>query len=338
MASQGTSSSFSGMSPEVIEACARAISGEQSNLSSLLGRVDRLVESALQSWQGDDAKQLDATWRGSMRPQVIASVDLLSTMSGELSRNAVQQRQASDDNGGAPSSTLISAPNTGVGSAWAEGLFGATTGILGGIIASLNAILKLVDELIAQQVTQQAQAALEAPSKEWLDQINTDPSKPGWIEWYDAGNRDQCVDLANAYVMGGLFGYTTGTVNSDIWSGYYPYEMFDKANPEFFDKIKPGEGQPSPGDVVTFSPTATDAAGHIAVIKDVTFDSSGKATSITIIEQNSPYEGAPIRESTVGLDGVYGYLHPNYQAISDYRTAHGLTPNSPDSVAESSSW
>jgi len=98
------------MSPDDVEAASRALTSEQQTLTATVGRLDGLVDSALRSWQGADAKQFESTWRSSLRSQAMASADLLGTMAGELSRNAQEQRQASGATATGAKPTVPGAP------------------------------------------------------------------------------------------------------------------------------------------------------------------------------------------------------------------------------------
>jgi hypothetical protein len=85
---------------------------------------------------------------------------------------------------------------------------------------------------------------------------------------------DQCVDVYLDYIQKVL-----GVQNWASVSGYgNAKDMINTYNPAYFDKLIPANAQQ--GDVIVYGPTATNSAGHIAIVDSV------NGTSVTVIEQN----------------------------------------------------
>jgi len=290
----------------------RLLSDTFDRQANELASSNAVVSGGVQSsaWFGPIAVQFKTTWTRDYSAQLRHIVEILRVEAKVMRAQAQQQDAASVDDDSLYVQIMSQAPTL--------------------TPADVDSVPDPVPQPVSSQPTNDQPASVQ-PSTQWLDQIKADGS--GYIDWYDAKNKNQCVDLANAYVMGGLFGLPSGQAPTDIWSGYHACDYYNTANPKYFTQIPPG-GHPQAGDVVVFNPTTSGGAGHIAVVKDVAYDANGNVTSITVIEQNVTGGGQINTRTITNFSHLEGYLQPNYDAIAEYRDQHGLTPNNPASIAE----
>lgn len=131
----------------------------------------------------------------------------------------------------------------------------------------------------------------------------------------DGGAPGECFDVANQFSMDSGFGriYTRGQSGSSVAqvaSNIY-LNYANNGNAAKYDKIEnKGMVVPRAGDIIVWGSgtrlATDDNPGHVAVV--VRADTS----TFTVVEQNSPYQGAPTRVSTKSWADhqILGWLRP----------------------------
>lgn len=87
---------FSGMTPDQIDAEASRLRAQAGELRSVRSRVVGLVEEASRNWDGGDLRSFRASWYNSYQGRVTAAADHLDSMASQLGQQAAQQRAASE--------------------------------------------------------------------------------------------------------------------------------------------------------------------------------------------------------------------------------------------------
>lgn len=91
---------FSGMSPEQIEECARALKRQGQELTATRGQISGLVQEASVHWLGPDLRSFQTSWSSSGSQRMGAAIATLTRMADHLSRQAAEQRTASQAQAG----------------------------------------------------------------------------------------------------------------------------------------------------------------------------------------------------------------------------------------------
>jgi hypothetical protein len=125
--------------------------------------------------------------------------------------------------------------------------------------------------------------------------VNTWNGKPCEVE--DASNRDQCMDLAFAWLD--RLGVPRHTIRN-----LYAYQAYTNFRGDaYFERIaNTPDGVPLPGDLVVWD-TSVGVAGHIAIFV------SGNAHTFTSFDQNWP-SGSKCHLQSHNYNGVIGWLRP----------------------------
>lgn len=128
---------------------------------------------------------------------------------------------------------------------------------------------------------------------------------------FSSGAKNQCVDLANQYIVEVLgLPAIIGTNAQD----------FPTKRGQNYDWIlNTPTGVPSPGDLMIFK--SPDNVGHISIFVE------GDANSFKSFDQNYP-TGSPSKIVTHNYKNVIGWMHPRKETMSDLLTYLGVATDS----------
>jgi len=87
---------FSGMTPDQIDAAANQLRTQAQELQSISSRVTNLVNQAVKNWQGNDMASFRSAWYGSYQGKMSAAKNRLESMASQLNRQASDQRNTSN--------------------------------------------------------------------------------------------------------------------------------------------------------------------------------------------------------------------------------------------------
>jgi uncharacterized protein YukE len=126
-----------GMDPDVVEAAGRKLRSQSQALTGTIRSVESMISQAGSHWWGNRAQRFVEEWRQVHRPTLERIAAEIDELGQSALSNAREQRDASRDQGGAPTSQPLG-PSGGTHSASEEG----TRGEFGAIDEDIEATLK----------------------------------------------------------------------------------------------------------------------------------------------------------------------------------------------------
>ena len=271
-----------GMDVEAVESVGRQLKQGAAAVDPIVGTLDKAVSSLAQLWDGPDAQRLIQSWP-TFRKSLVAAQASIAGLGQSALNNASEQRQAS-----------------------------GATGIIGGngtfpSPTHVGSVQNGRSDPSVVQVGRDQTSAQEAAFNKWLPANGT--------EFRIGSSSIECVGLVNNYAEH-LFPDIPW--NKTVGANPLALQMYDGANPVYFDKIPAGE-PPQPGDIVVVGSNIHSSAGHVAVVQTVDGNLPGK-----VVEQSGGDPNAhppiPARATfTSQLDSkedraIIGYLRPKLSA------------------------
>ncbi len=260
-----------GMDADVVRGLSSKLDVEAGRIATVVGDVDRLLSGIDAEWLGRDADQFVGWWRQQHRVALLALHDAVAGLAQSVRNNASAQDTASSSEGAA---------------------VGVAAGAGGVAVAAGGAA-----------VAGGAAAPGSAPGGSAVGAANV----AAFAAAHPAGTRigdGQCVQVFEAYNQNVVHAPFIGVgANGGAKDFYQRFDSLPNMS-KFYEKVPVGS-PPLAGDVVVWGAHGTNPYGHIAVV------TGSNKSGFTVIEQNAPREGSPIRTQPYSSTAnVLGYLRP----------------------------